>query len=89
MKKNAFQKALIKTCAILLGILFLATGCSVKTDLIDPQTSAITADNATETFQEYLWINNPVVLLLQIALMLAGAIGVIVLLPAPYEEEIE
>ena len=42
-----------------------------------------------ETFQDYFWYKNPVVLLLHIALMLAGAIGVVALLPAPYEEEIK
>ena len=42
-----------------------------------------------ETFQDYFWYENPVVLLLHIALMLAGAIGVVALLPAPYEEEIK
>ncbi len=57
--------------------------------IVDPQFRTEVDTNMRETFQDYFWYENPVVLLLHIALMLAGAIGVVALLPAPYEEEIK
>ena len=38
------------------------------------------------TFQEYLWQEHPVDLMLQIGLLIAGALGVTALLPTPDEE---
>jgi len=88
MKIPLFFRAPIKMSIILVSIVFLACGCSLNLSLDDPQFTGVASSNTGETFQEYLWYQNPVVLLLYIALMLAGAIGVTALLPAPYEEEV-
>lgn len=88
MNSSLSRKPTLQLLIILLSILFLFCGCSLNISMDDPQSARITSDGAGETFQEYLWYQNPVVLLLHIALMLAGAIGVTALLPAPYEEEI-
>ncbi len=40
-----------------------------------------------ETFQDYLWQEHPVDLMLQIGLLIAGALGVTALLPTPDEEQ--
>ena len=68
-------------------IALLMSGCVFNSSRVEPQFDTSASDHVSETFQEYLWYENPVVLMLQIALMLAGAIGVVALLPAPYEEE--
>jgi hypothetical protein len=63
------------------------SGCFFDENLPDLQLKNESDVNTGETFQDYLWYENPMVLMLHIALMLAGAIGVVALLPAPYEEE--
>ena len=40
-----------------------------------------------ETFQDYLWQEHPVDLMLQIGLLIAGALGVTALLPTLDEEQ--
>ena len=39
------------------------------------------------SFQEYLWEEHPLDLIIQIGLLLAGALGVAALLPSPDEEK--
>ena len=75
------------TFLLLMGAAVLMSGCFTDEDFADLQLKNEVDVNTGETFQDYLWYENPVVLLLHIALMLAGAIGVVALLPAPYEEE--
>ena len=52
---------------------------------VDIQTRIVPPVNGM-SFQEYLWNENSIVLIVQIGLMLAGALGVAALLPAPDEE---
>jgi len=89
MKTPLSLRTSLKMLIILLNIVILLYGCSLNISIDDPQSTAIARNSTGETFQEYLWYQNPVVLLLFVALMLAGAIGVTALLPAPYEEENE
>jgi uncharacterized protein YceK len=89
MNTSLSRKPSVKSLIILLSILFLVCGCSLNISMDNPKSVEIAGAEAGETFQEYLWYQNPVVLMLHIALMLAGAIGVTALLPAPYEEETE
>jgi len=77
----------IKKLLMLSSIVFLVCGCSLNGSIEDSQSTSIEEESAVDTFQEYLRYENPVVLKLHIAVMLAGAIGVTALLPAPYEEE--
>jgi hypothetical protein len=81
------HKASVRSLIILFGIVLVVCGCSLNISMDAPQSAEIANADTRETFQEYLWYQNPVVLMLHIALMLAGAIGVTALLPAPYEEE--
>ena len=63
--------------------------CACVPTLIDADFPP-TAMNDTEapiTFQEFLWIENPLVLYIQIGLMLAGALGVAALLPSDGDEQ--
>ena len=79
----------LKRLICLISIVFFVCGCSSLSGPIgDSQISVTKGGDSYETFQEYLWYQNPVVLMLFITVMLAGAIGVSALLPAPYEEEI-
>ncbi len=89
MNTSPHRKPSIKSLIILLSVMFLVSGCSLNISVDAPQSAHVTSAETGETFQEYLWYQNPVVLMLHIALMLAGAIGVTALLPAPYEEETE
>jgi len=71
-----------------LSILFLfSSACSlyepISTQLGEPH------DEPTNpiSFQEYLWKEHPLDLIIQTGLLLAGAFGVAALLPSPEEEE--
>ena len=75
MKTYLLEKRLLKKLITLLSIVFLVCGCSITKSIEDSRSTPITSDRKVETFQEYLWYENPVVLMLHIAVMLAGAIG--------------
>jgi hypothetical protein len=77
----------IKKIILLISIALLFCGCSLNKSIEEPRSAPIASNHEVETFQEYFWYKNPVVLMLHVALMLAGAIGVVALLPTPYEEE--
>ena len=82
------KKWIIKLNAILLVVIvFLAIGC-LPARLSNQGSLAVPSSSIDDevTFQEYLWYENPVVLIIQIGLMLAGVLGVSALLPAPGEE---
>jgi len=87
MRKHLHIFRKIITFLLLMSAAVLMSGCFADENLADLQLKNELDVNTGETFQDYLWYENPVVLLLHIALMLAGAIGVVALLPAPYEEE--
>lgn len=46
----------------------------------------LTSDRSLQSFQEYLWLENPVVLLVHVGLILVGALAVSALLPSKEEE---
>ena len=72
---------------LLVMIVLLAIGCSPKRLFIEDSLAVSPSSVDDEiSFQEYLWYENPVVLMIQIGLMLAGVFGVSALLPAPDEE---
>ena len=72
---------------ILLILLSVYMGSCVGTDHPDkPSSLEVKAGDAT-TFQEYLWQEHPVDLILQIGLLIAGALGVTALLPTPDEDQ--
>ena len=89
MKIFLSSMRLIQKIIILISIILLVSSCSLNKGIGEEQSTPITRETRVETFQEYLWYQNPVVLMLHIAIMLAGAIAVTALLPAPYEEEIK
>jgi len=73
---------------IALGLVsvFIASSFSYTFSL--SSADVLNSDSESVTFQEYLWLQNPLVLLIHICLILAGAFGVSALLPAK-EEEVE
>jgi hypothetical protein len=83
------RKARKTLLSLVLVSLLFAVACSPaqRVAVDEPVISSSTGD--LDTFQEYLWFENPVVLIVQIGLMLAGALGVAALLPAPDEDEEE
>jgi len=71
-----------------LSVLVLfSSACSlyepVNTQLEEPHNEP----TSTISFQEYLWKEHPLDLIIQTGLLLAGAFGVAALLPSPDEEE--
>ena len=71
---------------LLIVLLIMTNGCVPAKNAGDARSISTNQDDSQQTFQEYLWYQNPVVLILQIGLMIAGSIGVSALLPAPDEE---
>ena len=68
-------------------LLLFSSACSIY----DPTSMSLDKfqDEPTNgiSFQEYLWEEHPLDLIIQIGLLLAGAFGVAALLPSPDEEK--
>lgn len=76
---------------IILAILFAAgitavSGCGVLQTNVPEAYHFPEPENSEESFQEHLWGEHTMELMIQIGLMLAGAFGVAALLPAEAEE---
>ncbi|HAF61539.1 MAG TPA: hypothetical protein DCK95_04360 [Anaerolineaceae bacterium] len=69
---------------LLLGFIFSA--CSTTKSSVPHSDGSQDESPGDVTFQEYLWGQHSLDLLIQVGLLLAGAFGVVVLLPAPNEE---
>ena len=71
--------------ALLIIVLF-SSACSLN-GLIPTPSDGIQNESTKEiSFQEYLWLEHPLDLIIQIGILLAGAFGVAALLPSPDEE---
>ena len=80
----------VKRCGLFIFALFIivlfSTACSLYGQTSSP-SNEIQNESAKEiSFQEYLWLEHPLDLIIQIGLLLAGAFGVATLLPSPDEE---
>jgi len=71
--------------AVFMLVLF-SSACSLYEPISTP-IDEIHNESVNEiSFQEYLWQEHPLDLIIQIGLLLAGAFGVAALLPSPDEE---
>ena len=80
----------MKRCGIFIFALFIlvifSSACSINEPLSSPLDESHNEPASTISFQEYLWKEHPLDLIIQIGLMLAGAFGVAALLPSHDEE---
>ena len=82
MAKNQFGLFIF---ALFMLILF-SSACSLYEPSPTP-LDEIHNESANEiSFQEYLWQEHPLDLIIQVGVFLAGALGVAALLPSPDEE---
>jgi hypothetical protein len=77
-------------CGLFISALFMlilfSSACSLYEPISTP-LNEIHNESANEiSFQEYLWQEHPLDLIIQIGVFLAGAFGVAALLPSPDEE---
>jgi len=80
----------VKRCGLFIFALFIivlfSSACSLYGPIPTP-SDEIQNESAKEiSFQEYLWLEHPLDLIIQIGLLLAGAFGVAALLPSQDEE---
>jgi len=71
--------------AMFMFVLF-SSACSVYEPISMPLDEIHNESANAISFQEYLWQEHPLDLIIQIGLLLAGAFGVAALLPSPDEE---
>jgi len=80
----------IKRYGMLIFALFilalLSSACSLYEPILTPSDEIHNKSAKEISFQEYLWLEHPLDLIIQIGLLLAGAFGVAALLPSPNEE---
>ena len=76
-----------RTFIFTLSILVLFLSACWPLESIPTQLDEIQNESTKEiSFQEYLWQEHPLDLIIQIGILLAGAFGVAALLPSPDEE---
>ena len=75
-----------KLLFLILVVVFFLCACAVSESQYE--SSDLSQEQPVEegTFQEYLWDQHSLDLMIQIGLLLAGSLGVVVLLPTPDEE---
>ena len=71
--------------ALFILVLF-SSACSLYGQIPTPSDEVQNESAKEISFQEYLWLEHPLDLIIQIGLLLAGAFGVAALLPSPDEE---
>ncbi len=79
------SKVFFLVCVILIPGIFLSASAFTRPE-IAPSQDDIASSRSAQSFQEYLWLENPVVLLVHVGLILAGALAVSALLPSKDEE---
>ena len=70
----------------LFMLILYSSACSLYEPKSTPIDEAHNESASVISFQEYLWQEHPLDLIIQIGLLLAGAFGVAALLPSPDEE---
>jgi len=79
-----------KRCGLFIFALFIlalfSSACSLYEQIPTPSDEVQNELAKEISFQEYLWLEHPLDLIIQIGLLLAGAFGVAALLPSPDEE---
>ena len=79
-----------KRCGLFIFVLFIiglfSTACSLYEPILTPSDEIQNESVKEISFQEYLWLEHPLDLIIQTGLLLAGAFGVAALLPSPDEE---
>ena len=79
-----------KRCGIMLFALFMlvlsSSACSLYEPISTPLDEIHNKLSSEISFQEYLWQEHSLDLIIQTGLFLAGAFGVAALLPSPDEE---
>ena len=67
-------------------LVMYSSACSLYEPLSTPLDEIHNKSTDVISFQEYLWQEHPLDLIIQIGILLAGAFGVAALLPSPDEE---
>jgi len=67
-------------------LVLYSSACSLYEPLSTPLDEIHNKSANAISFQEYLWQEHPLDLIIQIGILLAGAFGVAALLPSPDEE---
>ena len=67
-------------------LVLYSSACSLYEPLSMPLDDVHNKSANVISFQEYLWQEHPLDLIIQIGILLAGAFGVAALLPSPDEE---
>jgi len=67
-------------------LVLFSSACSLYEPISTPIDEIHNESANGISFQEYLWQEHPLDLIIQIGLLLAGAFGVAALLPSPDEE---
>lgn len=79
------SKVFFLVCVVLIPVIFLSASAFSRPE-IAPSQDDTASSRSDQSFQEYLWLENPVVLLVHVGLILAGALAVSALLPSKEEE---
>lgn len=67
-------------------LVLFSPACSLYEPVSTPLDEIHNESASVISFQEYLWQEHPLDLIIQIGILLAGAFGVAALLPSPDEE---
>lgn len=67
-------------------LVLFSSACSLYEPISTPIDKIHDESANVISFQEYLWQEHPIDLIIQIGLLLAGAFGVAALLPSPDDE---
>jgi len=87
MIQSPFRSELLIKLLLIVLLIMMMNACVPADNVEDARSISTNQEGSPQTFQEFLWYQNPIVLILQIGLMIAGSIGVSALLPAPDEEK--
>lgn len=83
MRRKPYGRKLL---FLILILVFFLSACSESKTQYEGSEPVQEQSTEESTFQEYLWGQHSLDLMIQIGLLLAGSLGVVVLLPTPDEE---
>ena len=79
------SKVFFLVCVVLIPVIFLSASAFTRPE-IAPSQDDIASSRSAQSFQEYLWLENPVVLVVQGGVIFSGERAVSAINPSKEEE---